>query len=164
MKSMKVFAAMFCAAMMFAFTSCSKDFSEDDLIDSWQLKKTVVTETISGLTGEYAQYNGTHTETEYPENGESTTLTFNSDHTCTSTEIGDGGDYSYTSNATWSLNDDKLTITYIEDGETRTEQATIDELDGSKLVMSFSEFYSNEVEPGMTAHAKYTVKMEFEKK
>ena len=162
MKKMKFFAAMCCAAMMFAFTGCSDDFEEDDLIGSWDLKKTTYTETISGLTGEYAQYNGTHTETEYPENGESTTLTFNSDHTCTSAETFEG--QTYTSNATWSLNDDKLTITYIEGGETSTEQATIVELDGSKLVLSYSESYSNEVEPGMTAHAKYTVKMEFEKK
>lgn len=164
MKTMKFFAAMCCAAMMFAFTGCSKDFSEDDLIGSWQLKKTVVTETYSGLTGEFAQYNGTHSETEYPENGESQTLTFNSDHTFTATEIGDGGDYSYTSNGTWSLNDDKLTITYIDEDGTDTQQATIDELDGSKLVMSFSESMDQEVEPGMVAHWKYTVKMEFEKK
>lgn len=162
MKKMKFFAAMCCAAMMFALTGCSDDFEEDDLIGSWNLKKTTYTETISGLTGEYAQYNGTHTETEYPENGESTILTFNSDHTCTNTETYEG--QTYTSNATWSLNDDKLTITYIEGGETSTEQATIVELDGSKLVLSYSESYSNEVEPGMTAHAKYTVKMEFEKK
>ena len=164
MKKMKFFAAMCCAAMMFALTGCSDDFEEDDLIGSWNLKKTTYTETISGLTGEYAQYNGTHTETEYPGDGESTTLTFNSDHTFTSTEIGDGGGFSYTSNGTWSLNDDKLTITYTDEGETSTSQVTIDELDGSKLVMSYSESYSNEVEPGMTAHAKYTVKMEFEKK
>ena len=75
------------------------------------------------------------------------------------------GDWNATgANGTWSLNDDKLTITYIDEDGTDTQQATIDELDGSKLVMSFSESMDQEVEPGMVAHLKYTVKMEFEKK
>ena len=124
---MKFYAAMCCAAMMFVFTGCSKDL-EDEIIGSWSLQSETVTETYNGQT---------HTETEYPEEGESTIITFNEDNTFTEVVIYDGNDF--TTTGTYSINGDKLTINP-EDDEPST--GTL-EIDGKDMTLTYSESYGN---------------------
>lgn len=123
---MKMFAAMFCAAMVFAFTGCSKD-TEKDIVGSWSLVSTTVTETIQGQS---------HTETETPEEGESSIATFNEDHTykivVTYRESG-----SFTTTGTYSLDGDKLTIT-LEGQEPQTGTVKID---GDDMTLTYTESY-----------------------
>ena len=127
MKTMKFFAAMCCAVMMFAFTGCSKDL-EDEIIGSWSLVSETVIETYNGQS---------HTETEYPEEGDSTIITFNEDNTYTEVVIYDGNDF--TTTGTYSINGDKLTINP-EDDEPST--GTL-EIDGKNMTLTYSESYGN---------------------
>lgn len=122
-KTMKLFAAMFCAAMVFAFTGCSKDY-ENDIIGSWKVISATITETYQGET---------HTETQTPEG--LNILTFNSDHTyqgSTDGQVNDSG--------TWSIDGDKLTMNSVEDGAL---VFTID-IDGSDMTLTTSMSFGSE--------------------
>ena len=113
---------MFCAAMVFAFTGCSKDL-EKDIVGSWSMVSTTIFETIQGQT---------HTETETPEEGESTIFTFNEDNTCSKSVTYAG--QNFTTNGTYSIKDDQLTITM----EEQTSTGKI-EIDGSDMTLTFTE-------------------------
>lgn len=117
---------MFCTAMVFAFTGCSKDL-EKDIIGSWRLVNTTITETIQGQS---------HTETETPDEGESTIMTFNEDNTCSESVTYDG--QTFTSTGTYSINGDQLTIHFA--GEEEPTTSTID-IDGSNMTLTYTESY-----------------------
>lgn len=123
---MKVFAAMFCAAMVFAFTGCSKDL-EKEIVGSWRWESTTITETIQGQS---------HTETDTPDEGESTIFTFNEDNTCSETVTYEG--QTFTTTGTYSLNGDQLTIQLQDQDEPST--STVD-IDGSDMTLTYTESY-----------------------
>ena len=123
---MKFFAAMCCAAIVFAFTGCSKDL-EDEIIGSWSLQSETVSETYNGQT---------HTETETLEEGESVIMTFNEDNTLTEVVVYDGNEF--TSTGTYSINGDKLTVHMEGDDESTT--STLD-IDGNTMTITYSESF-----------------------
>ena len=127
MKTMKFFAAMCCAAIVFAFTGCSKDNAKD-IIGSWSLQSTTVTETFNGQS---------HTETETLEEGESSIYTFNEDNSYSNVITYDG--QSYTRTGTYSISGDKLTINTVDfDGEAETYTCTV-KIDGNDMTLTFTE-------------------------
>lgn len=125
MKTMKFFAVMCCAAMMLAFTSCSKDL-EDEIVGSWKMVSETVTETYNGQS---------HSETEYLEEGDSVIYTFNEDKTYTEVIIYDGNDF--TTTGTYSINGDKLTINPEDDDPTTSTL----EIDGNDMTITYSESF-----------------------
>ena len=166
MKTMKLFAAMFVAATMFAVTGCSKDdektVSKDDVIGSWGLETLVYTRTISGLTGEYAQYNGSQTDSAGPEEGESSIFTFNSDGTCTlhNIFIEDEETISETSTGTWSVSDNMLTFDLVDEAGTADHQVmTIKEISSTKFVLTKEASMEQEFVPGQMGTLTISVEM-----
>ena len=129
MKTMKFFAVMCCAAMMLAFMSCSKDL-EDAIVGSWKMVSETVTETYNGQS---------HSETEYPEEGDSVIYTFNEDNTYTEVIIYDGNDF--TTTGTYSINGDKLTIH--REGDDEPNISTL-EIDGNTMTITYSESFGEE--------------------
>ena len=122
---MKLFAALFCAVMTLAFTGCSKDDFEKDIVGTWKAISITFTEVYDGQS---------HTETETPE-GDSR-ITFNSDKTYQLTTDGE-----VVARGTWNIKDDKLTMTITEGDGIGMENATID-IDGSDMTLTMSESYS----------------------
>lgn len=139
MKTMKVLAALFVAASMFAVAGCSKDdsISKDDLVGSWNMTKQYVSQTVSGLTGEYASHNGTREhETEFEE-GRSIVFIFGSDGSFSI--VNTTPESSSTRTGTWSLSGTTVTMNgpfITEGGEPEPQQMNVDEVSGSKLVLS----------------------------
>lgn len=130
-KGLKVFAAMFCAAMMIGFTACSKDDKvnyEKDIIGSWLLEGRTITQTVNGQT---------ITEPDPIEEGESETYIFREDKTVSSIVV--MGDNTFTSEGTYSIKDDKITIS-IDD---RVSTSTLD-IDGNKMSLTYTESYGQE--------------------
>ena len=123
MKTMKVFAAMFVAATMFAFTSCSKDY-ENDIIGSWKAISMTYTETYQGQS---------HTETQTPDG--LNILTFNSDHTYQASTDGHVED-----SGTWSIDGDKLTLNSVGND---SQNFTID-IDGSDMTLTANMNFGSE--------------------
>lgn len=164
-KSIFSVVACFCAVLFFSMTGCSKDneFKESDLIGSWEWVKTDGTRTVSGLTGSYAQYNGTESVTFDPyEEGLGSTLIFRSDHTFTVISV--TPEETNTSSGTWSLNGDKLRVAQRnEDGELSTGEVDVVELSGSKLVLFSTESFDDEYAEGQVAHCTYAYNMEYRK-
>lgn len=138
MKTMKVLAALFVAASMFAVAGCSKDdsISKDDLVGSWNMTKTYISQTVSGLTGEYASYNGTREHETEIEEGTSTVFIFGSDGSFSI--VNTDTESSSTRTGTWSLSGTTVTMNapYTEGGEPEPQQMNVDEVSGSKLVLS----------------------------
>ena len=135
---MKVLAALFVAASMFAVAGCSKDdsISKNDLVGSWNMTKQYVSQTVSGLTGEYASYNGIREhETEFEE-GRSIVFIFGSDGSFSI--VNTTPESSSTRTGTWSLSGTTVTmnVPYTEGGEPEPQQMNVDEVSGSKLVLS----------------------------
>jgi hypothetical protein len=164
MKAMKVLAALFVAASMFAVAGCSKDdsISKNDLVGSWNMTKQYVSQTVSGLTGEYASYNGTREhETEFEE-GRSTVFIFGSDGSFSIVNTTPEG--SRTRTGTWSLSGTTVTmnVPYTEGGEPETQQMNVDEVSGSKLVLSTRMTETTEV-GGQVATLENVVKIYFDK-
>lgn len=135
---MKVLAALFVAASMFAVAGCSKDdsISKDDLVGSWNMTKTYISQTVSGLTGEYASYNGTREHETEIEEGTSTVFIFGSDGSFSI--VNTTPESSSTRTGTWSLSGTTVTMNapYTEGGEPEAQQMNVDEVSGSKLVLS----------------------------
>lgn len=135
---MKVLAALFVAASMFAVAGCSKDdsISKDDLVGSWNMTKTYISQTVSGLTGEYASYNGTREHETEIEEGTSTVFIFGSDGSFSI--VNTDTESSSTRTGTWSLSGTTVTMNapYTEGGEPEPQQMNVDEVSGSKLVLS----------------------------
>ena len=173
MKTMKFFAAMFVAATMFAVTGCSKDedsVNKDDVVGSWSLDKMIMTQTVSGLTGEYAIYNGSQTQESGPEEGESSIFTFNSDGTINvaNTFIDhDNNDeiVTETGTGTWSLSGNKLAFDVVYDNQDTDSQVfVVEEVTGTKLVLSTEKTQTDSQSiPGQTATITYSVKLKFNK-
>ena len=136
-KMMKMFAVMFVAATVFAFTGCSKDY-EDEIIGTWKVKNITITETFNGQS---------HTEDETPE-GECT-ITFNEDKTVVATTVEDG--YTETENGTYSIDDDTLIMTL--DGE--TQKLAID-IDGDDMTLTLNQSFS---EGDMSMSMKMVMKL-----
>ena len=138
MKTMKVLAALFVAASMFAVAGCSKDdsISKDDLVGSWNMTKQYVSQTVSGLTGEYASYNGTREHETEIEEGTSTVFIFGSDGSFSI--VNTDTESSSTRTGTWSLSGTTVTMNApsTEGGEPEAQQMNVDEVSGSKLVLS----------------------------
>lgn len=138
MKTMKVLAALFVAASMFAVAGCSKDdsISKDDLVGSWNMTKTYISQTVSGLTGEYASYNGTREHETEIEEGTSTVFIFGSDGSFSI--VNTTPESSSTRTGTWSLSGTTVTMNapYTEGGEPEPQHMNVDEVSGSKLVLS----------------------------
>jgi hypothetical protein len=126
MKTMKVLATLFVAAAMFALTGCSKD-AEKDIIGSWRLLSTTVTETYQGQT---------HSETETLTEDEPIIYTFNENNTFSMSANYEGNDFDRT--GTYSLNNDKLTIKW--DDEEQSFTGTV-KIDGGDMTMTFIESY-----------------------
>lgn len=135
---MKVLAALFVAASMFAVAGCSKDdsISKNDLVGSWNMTKTYVSQTVSGLSGEYASYNGTREHETEIEEGTSTVFIFGSDGSFSI--VNTTPESSSTRTGTWSLSGTTVTMNapYTEGGEPEPQQMNVDEVSGSKLVLS----------------------------
>ena len=149
---MKVLAAMFVAASMFVVAGCSKDdesINKDDLVGSWNMTKVHVTETVSGLTDEYAAYNGTHEQDMNPGEGEATIFIFGSDGTYTIKNISPNNTLERT--GTWSLSGKTLTVSLPEDDEMHSETMTVDKVTGSNLVLSKHMSETRELAPGQVA-------------
>jgi uncharacterized lipoprotein YehR (DUF1307 family) len=121
MKSMKMFAALFCTAIVLAFTSCSKDDIEKDIVGTWKGISATYTET----------YNG-ETRTETMDYEDELRLIFNDDKTFKTTYNGE-----VDGTGTWSVKDDKLTMDF---GENETETYKVN-IDGNDMTLSRSESY-----------------------
>jgi len=120
---MKMFAAMFCAAMVFALAGCSKEDFEKDIIGTWKVTNVTMSETYQGQT---------HTESAVPEGDNR--ITFKEDKTFQATTDGE-----VEASGTWSIKDDKLTFntTY---GEMMGDFETVTvDIDGNSMTFSMSE-------------------------
>jgi uncharacterized membrane protein len=152
--SLKTLAAVVIAALTLSLTGCTKD-AEDLIIGSWEETSVTITSVVSGYTGEYAEWNGTHTETETPEAGESVVLTFNKDNTMSSVQNYEGG--TYTTSGTYTVDGNKLTMTISDsDGDTYTEAYNIDNIDKKAMTLSFNESYTD-TEDGQNAQVSVTM-------
>ena len=125
MKSMKVLAAMFIAASMVALTGCSKD-TENEIIGSWRLLSTTITETYQGQT---------HSETETLTEDEVIIYTFNANNTFSLSTNYEGDDFTRT--GSYSLNGDKLTMKFDDEDEV-SFTGTV-KIDGSDMTLTFAE-------------------------
>ena len=122
-KAMKMFAALFSAAIVFAFTGCTKDL-EKDIVGSWKTVGGTVTQTIDGES---------HTTPVTLGEGDSTIMTFNEDHTYVNVTV--YGGQSRTGTGTYSIKDDKLTLT---DSKGDVTVCTID-IDGDEMTLTYVE-------------------------
>ena len=126
---MKVLAAMFVAASMFALVGCSKD-EEKEIIGSWRLLSTTVTETYQGQT---------HSETETPTEDEVVIFTFNENNTFSLSTNYEGNEFTRT--GSYSLNGDKLSMKY-DDEDEFSSTGTV-KIDGSDMTMTFTGTYED---------------------
>jgi len=130
-KTFKFFMAVAFAAVTLGLTGCSK--TEDLILGSWELQSETYTHSISGLTGEYAEYNGTQTETMTPSEGESIVVTFNNDGTViTVTTYQNNGN---TQSGTYTVSDDKLTMTI----DNVAQVFDITDISKSEMVLTMTE-------------------------
>ena len=151
---MKTLAAVVIAALTFSLTSCTKD-AEDLIIGSWEETDATYTSVVSGYTGEYADWNGTHTETETPEPGEAVILTFNKDNTLSSVQTFEG--HTFTTNGTYTIDGDKLTMTFVDsEGNSDTEIYNIDNIDKKAMTLSISDSYTD-TEDGQNAQVSISI-------
>ena len=164
MKTMKVLAALFVAASMFVVAGCSKDdsISKNDLVGSWNMTKTYISQTVSGLTGEYASYNGTREHETEIEEGTSTVFIFGSDGSFSI--VNTDTESSSTRTGTWSLSGTTVTMNapYTEGGEPEPQQMNVDEVSGSKLVLSTRMTETTQM-GGQVATVENVVKVYFDK-
>ena len=155
-KTLKTLAAVFGAALIMCTIGCSKD-PEDLIIGSWDVQNIIMSRTISGLTGEFAEYNGTVCDTIAPEPGESTTLTFNKDNTCVIVNVEQQN--TDTQNGTYTVVDKTLTMTIDGDAETYV----IDNIDKKNMTLSVTES-GTDTEAGQTYTYSYSMKINLIKK
>ena len=92
---MKVFAAMFCAAMVFAFMGCSKEDLAKDILGTWKATSIIHSETYQEQS---------HTMTEAPEGDRR--ITFKSDRSFETTTNGD-----VDGTGAWNIVNGKLQMT-----------------------------------------------------
>lgn len=173
MKTVRFLAAMFVAAAMFAVTGCSKDNEggsviKDKIVGSWAMETMTVTQTVSGLTGEYAAMNGSRTNTSGPEEGESSIFIFNNDGTVSNVNVfidHDNNDeiVNQTSTGTWSLNGKELTLILVdEEGVTDTMVLNVEEVTSNKLVLTTERSMDDSTSiPGQVATITVSIKLDF---
>lgn len=130
MKSIKTFAAFFCAALMMSLVGCSKD-PEDLIIGTWDETSVIYTETVDGVTGEPISM---------LESGEKTTITFNEDKTYTSTYVSNVG--TSTDAGTYLIEDGKLTIT--ANDYPISMVYTIDNIDKKDMTLTNTETWTDD--------------------
>lgn len=133
-KTLKTLAVTVIAALTMSLTGCQKD--ADLIVGTWDVTSETISWSISGLTGEYAEYNGDETETVTPEAGYSQTMTFNKDNTCTITETDEG--HTESMSGTYTVKDGKLTLTVDRDSQTYN----IDNIDKKEMTLSYSESHT----------------------
>ena len=123
--TIKTILPAICVVLMFALTGCTKS-NEDLIIGSWQSTRYIGSYSVSGYSDE--ALNIKETWDEAPEG--SVILTFRDDNTVTSKQTFD--DETFTVNATYSIEGDKLTIKYPY-GDWASEVFTIAKLDKKEL-------------------------------
>jgi hypothetical protein len=133
MKSIKTLAAIAFAALTLSLTGCSKD-PEDLIIGTWEETEVTYTET----------YNGNTETNSMLEEGETAEITFNKDLTFSSIYHSNVGDA--TSNGTYSIAGDKITITTVMEEDTDVEVYNIDNIDKKNMTLSISESMTYEGE------------------
>jgi len=120
---MKVFAAMFCAAMVFAFVGCSKEDPAKDIFGTWKAITIIHSETYQGQS---------HTMTEEPQGDRR--ISFNEDRSFKTTTNG-----SVDGTGAWYLVEDKLVLTPVGIvAELASEPVTAD-IDGNDMTLTKSE-------------------------
>jgi len=131
-KTFKFFLAVAFTALTVGLVGCSKD-AEDLIIGDWDVQNMVYSYTISGLTGDYAVMNGTNSDTITMDPGESATISFKKDGTVTLVNVSEGE--TETDNGTYTIKDNKLTMTVDNDPQTYD----ITKISKSELVLTASE-------------------------
>ena len=155
MKSLKTLAAVAFAALTLSLTGCSKD-PEDLIIGTWDETEITVTSIISGSPIE--DENGTFTDSMLEE-GQTAEMTMNKDYTYVSYSKYATGEES-TDHGTWSIADNKLTMTSSDDEFGFGPQVyTIETLTKNDMILTMSESYS---ESGM--NMSYEIKIVCKKK
>lgn len=157
-KNLMSIAVIFCAAMAMTLTSCKKD-AEDLIIGDWELVNAEVTSSVSGLTGEYAEYNQDTTMVEAPEAGESQTMTFKKDGTVNVVSIYLDESENENENGTYSIDGDKITLTF----DNRPETFKLD-IDKKTMSLSYSETEQMQLDVDQIATVSLSIKMNYKKK
>lgn len=121
--------------MPIGFASCSDDDddsvgSSSDLIGTWESVSFTYQDKENGVVVDEGSYNTTDSR-----------LVFNQDGTCKSAEYYNNK-WNWNEIGTWSYKNGIITIRSTEDGEVYVESATVKELTSSKLVLEFSEKYT----------------------
>ena len=132
-KATKLMVAAFCAILTLCLTGCNKD-PEDLIIGTWV--ETEITMTVT---------EGGQTQTEsLLEEGMVAEMTMKEDNTYVAYNKYDNGDES-TDTGTWSITDDKLTMTSSDDMFDFGPQVyTIEKLTKKDLVLTQKETFGNE--------------------
>lgn len=150
-------AVIFCAAMAMTLTSCKKD-AEDLIIGDWELVNMEMTNSVSGLTGNYAMYNGDTTAIEEPEAGESQTMTFKKDGTVTIVTI-EPEEETQTENGTYTIENENITLTV--NNESQVFQLAVDK---KTLSLTMADTQQLQLAEDQVATMSYVLKMNFKKK
>lgn len=157
-KTLMSIAVIFCAAMAMTLTSCKKD-AEDLIIGDWELVNAEVTSSVSGLTGEYAEYNQDTSMVEAPQAGESQTMTFKKDGTVNVVSIYLDESENENENGTYSIDGDKITLTF----DNRPETFKLD-IDKKTMSLSYSETEQMQLDVDQIATVSLSIKMNYKKK
>lgn len=156
-KTLMTIAVIFCAAMAMTLTSCKKD-AEDLIIGDWELVNMEMTNSVSGLTGNYAMYNGDTTAIEEPEAGESQTMTFKKDGTVTIVTI-EPEEETQTENGTYTIENENITLTV--NNESQVFQLAVDK---KTLSLTMADTQQLQLAEDQVATMSYVLKMNFKKK
>ena len=130
-KSLKTLAAVVLAALTMSLTGCTKDPS-DLIIGTWQAYYSEVVSTFMGQT---------YTSTNNYENQTSLT-TFKKDGTFETSDTENGR--TTTSNGTYVVKDNTLTMTFTEDNESYVESYVIAEINKNDVTLTASESGTDE--------------------
>ncbi len=148
-KMMKVFAAMFCAAMVFVLTGCSKENFDEDIIGTWD-----------AISMRFVSTNAPLPELNYddtmPFEPGTSWMVFNSDKTGLSytfdSEEGVTNEYAFT----WNIKDETLTINFNLGDYTWPSVLHIDKLKDGTMVLSENNTYEDSYEDGNGQQQTYT--------
>jgi hypothetical protein len=144
-KSFKTLVAVVCAALTFGLTSCAKD-AEDLIIGTWDFVSMEMTMTY----GDEDPY----VETITPGEGESTTYTFKKDGTFEMIDV--TADGTTTGTGTYTVKDNKITMSYTDEDGENTETYDIKSIDKKAMTLNTTE--STEWE-GETFTMSVTIKL-----
>ena len=122
-RSLKTLMVAVCAVILASMIGCSK--TEKLIIGTWDAEKAISTITISGSG---TAYDGTRCDTIIYVEGQAS-MTFKDDNTMTASSLNMSTGEKEVSNATYAIDDDKLTITYGND----VSEYTIMDIDKSNM-------------------------------